>query len=427
MNKLTTFVTPKPSSFIMKSLVYVNRWLNLKGISFLKWIPLLNKMPFVRGLCDITHIHFSHDDKELLRSYFNKDSVSFIGPNHPEFYTDWMLDKEISSYVSPLMAFWATNDIVNGMGDSMQQFWLKNNLIAQIPGTGNQLAKNYSIQHAISGHGVLLHPEGHVGWHSDTISPLFPGIFDMAQQAYIQTEGKKPVYIVPVIWKLSFNKDVTQELHKEFDYVEKDLQLYHSYGMELNERLYQLLLSVFHKISTQWHISTHHDKTLITTQQLIIQQLSSMIALSLNYTLLHDISADIKNMHKLLKTHSYDNHFQIKNMLHDLVSINDFVFDYYGSTISQENIAELLKKIRLRFCTKGFKNTFHKFIPIPVSSRSAYIQVPKALCINELISQGKNKEEILQLMQNTMQSSLNNINQQLIEQGRVISYENLIC
>lgn len=425
MSQLTTFVKPTPQPLVMNMLVHVNRWLNLKGTSLLKWIPLVNKMPLIRGFCDITNIQFSKEDENRLRSYIHKDSVAFIGPNHPEFYTDWMLDKEISARAAPLMASWATHEVVNGMGKTMQKFWLKNNLIAQIPGTGNKEAKDYSIEHAIAGHGVLLHPEGHVGWHSDKIAPLFSGIFDMAYQAYTQTEGKKPVYMIPVLWKLSFNKNVSKELHKEFDYVEKQLQLDSSKGLALNERIYQVFFSLFHNVAIKWniHLNTHH---VLEAQKLIVQQLSAMAAHLLSYTQTDDIEVDLKAMNKLVKNPTQANLKEVKHMLKDISNVNDFTFDYYGETISQENIAELLQKIRIRFCTKGFRNIFHKFVPIPVASRTAYIEVPQAVCINDIVSQGKDKEYALKLMQDRMQSTLDAINQKLVAQGKVISYQNLM-
>lgn len=425
MSQLTTFVKPNPQPLVMNMLVHVNRWLNLKGTSLLKWIPLVNKIPLIRGFCDITNIQFSKEDENRLRSYIHANSVAFIGPNHPEFYTDWMLDKEISARVAPLMASWATHEVVNGMGKTMQKFWLKNNLIAQIPGTGNKEAKDYSIEHAIAGHGVLLHPEGHVGWHSDKIAPLFSGIFDMAYQAYTQTEGKKPVYMIPVLWKLSFNKDVTKELHAEFNYIEKQLYLDSSKGLALNERIYQIFYSIFHNVAMKWNINlnTHH---VVAAQQQIVQQLSGMAAHALAYTQTDDIDVDLKKMNKLVKNYTHDNVKQVKNMLKDISNVHDFTFDYYNETISQENIAELLQKIRIRFCTQGFRNIFHKFVPIPVASRTAYIEVPESVCINDIIAQGKDKEHALKLMQNRMQSTLDSMNQKLIAQGKVISYKNLM-
>lgn len=425
MSQLTTFVKPTPKPFVMNLLVHVNRWINLKGTRLLKWIPLVNQLPFIRGFCDITHIEFSQEDEARLVSYIQPDTVAFIGPNHPEFYTDWMLDKEISARAAPLMASWATHDVVNGMGKTMQKFWLKNNLIAQIPGTGNKDAKDYSIEHAIAGHGVLLHPEGHVGWHSDTVAPLFSGIYDMALQAYEQTQGKKPVYMIPVIWKLSFNKDATQALHKEFNYIEKDLSLPTSKNFSLNIRLQKLFSNIFNVIANKHTISVIED-SVVSMQQQIVQDLSMSCAKQLGYALSDDINVDVKNMNKLVKNYQHADLKKVKGMLKDLNNVRDFTFEYYNSTISQENIAEMLKKIRIRFCTKGFKNIFHKFVPVPVSSRTAYIKVPEAISINDIIAQGHSKEFALELMQQRMQTTLNNINNQLILDNKVITYTNLL-
>lgn len=427
MSQLTTFVKPAPNQKMMKLLVYVNRWLNLKGTSILKWIPLVNKIPLVRGFCDITHIKMSLESENKLRSYINSQTVAFIGPNHPEFYTDWMLDKEISARAAPLMASWATHEVVNGMGKTMQKFWLKNNLIAQIPGTGNKEAKDYSIEHAMAGHGVLLHPEGHVGWHSDKIAPLFSGIYDMAYQAYQNCAGEKPVYMIPVVWKLSFNKNVSSELHSEFNYIEKQLSMDSSRGFELNERLYQLFFSIFHMIAMK-HGVMFEKNEIQHVQEKIIHNLSFQISKELNYSLTGHVEQDIKNFQKILKSQKEHlvHYKNLKRMLEDLNNVYDFKFHYYGDKISQENIAELLQKIRIRFCTKGFRNIFHKFVPIPVSARTAFIEVPNALLLNDLISQGKNKEDILNLMQNVMQQELDNINHTLKSQNKVISYINLL-
>lgn len=425
MSQLTTFVKPTPQPLVMNLLVHVNRWINLKGTSLLKWIPLVNKMPFIRGFCDITAIEFSKEDEARLKTYIQPDTVAFIGPNHPEFYTDWMLDKEISARAAPLMASWATHEVVNGMGKTMQKFWLKNNLIAQIPGTGNKDAKDYSIEHAISGHGVLLHPEGHVGWHGDKIAPLFSGIFDMACQAYQQTDGQKPVYMIPVIWKLSFNKDVTKELHKEFNYIEKDLQLPQSNNTEVNVRLQQVFINIFNKIAEKHTIGVTTN-SVVGLQQHIVQTLTMLAAKELDYSLTGDLASDVKHMNKLVKTLANTDSKKIKVMLKDLVNVRDFTFDYYGQTLSQENIAEMLKKIRIRFCTKGFKNIFHKFVPIPVSSRTAYIQVPEAISINDIVEKNHTKEYALQLMQERMQTTLDSMNKKLVLENKVFTYANLL-
>ena len=149
-------------------------------------------------------------------------SPTFLLPNHPEFFTDWMLDKDIIARAAPQAASWATHGVVNGMGSAMQKFWLWNNLIAQIPG-GSSASKDYSVEWASSGKGVLLHPEGMVGWHPDWIAPLMPGAADMAKDSAILSG--KSAFLQPIVWKIIFKADVSAKLAREAAYVEKRLNV----------------------------------------------------------------------------------------------------------------------------------------------------------------------------------------------------------
>ncbi len=132
----------------------VNRVVMLKGFAGL------------RGVSDVPTIDFPQAEQSRLAAVCGPSMATFVTPNHPEFFTDWMLDKEISARVCPRAAFWATNGVVNGLGLAAQKFWLANNLIAQIPGN-SEPAREHSVAWALKGHVVLLHPEGAVGWHAD--------------------------------------------------------------------------------------------------------------------------------------------------------------------------------------------------------------------------------------------------------------------
>ena len=122
MSSLDVFVPPAPSQWLIRAMTPVNRVVMLKGF------------PGLRGVCDIRTIDFPADEQARLAAVCGEGKATFITPNHPEFFTDWMIDKEISSRVCPRAAFWATNGVVNGLGRLAQKFWLANNLIAQIPG-----------------------------------------------------------------------------------------------------------------------------------------------------------------------------------------------------------------------------------------------------------------------------------------------------
>src|SRR5262247_2779377 len=100
-----TYRDPRPQPWLIHALGPFNRWFIL------------------RGALNLARIEFPAADRARLRAAVNRDTVAFLGPHHPEFMTDWMLDKEISRLVSPLMAHWASWEIVN-LSPPVQRFFL---------------------------------------------------------------------------------------------------------------------------------------------------------------------------------------------------------------------------------------------------------------------------------------------------------------
>ena len=119
---------------VIRVMTAINRVFMLKGIPLLRDLRPFRKVPPFRGLANIRHLDFPAEDEARLSAVCGPGKATFIAPNHPEFFTDWMIDKEIIARVSPLAASWATHGVVNGLGRLAQKFWLANNLIAQIPG-----------------------------------------------------------------------------------------------------------------------------------------------------------------------------------------------------------------------------------------------------------------------------------------------------
>ena len=67
-------------------------------------------MPLIRGYFWLREIDLSAEDEARLRRAVNRETAAFIGPNHPEFGFDWMMDKELSeiwSRRSAMSALWA--------------------------------------------------------------------------------------------------------------------------------------------------------------------------------------------------------------------------------------------------------------------------------------------------------------------------------
>jgi hypothetical protein len=85
---------PRPSPFLIHALGIANRFVVLPGI--------------VR----LHAIDFPRAEAARLRASVTT-RPTFLAPNHPEFMTDWLIDKEISRRVAPLMAHWASYEVVN--------------------------------------------------------------------------------------------------------------------------------------------------------------------------------------------------------------------------------------------------------------------------------------------------------------------------
>ena len=226
-SRLNSFVAPVPNRALIGLMTPVNRILMLKGVPLLRDLPPLNRVPGFRGIANVRQIDFPDADCARLAAVCGAGKATFLTPNHPEFFTDWMIDKYVVSKVSPLAASWATNGVVNGLGPVAQKFWLANNLIAQIPGS-NGAARDHSVSWAAQGHGVLLHPEGMVGWHGDWVAPLMPGAAEMAAEALDRgraADSAFQAWIAPIVWKFKFLRDVDAELGTECAYVEGRLKI----------------------------------------------------------------------------------------------------------------------------------------------------------------------------------------------------------
>ena len=137
LSRLDVFVAPKPNPGLIKAMTGVNRVVMLKGVAGLRDMAPFNRMAGLRGIADVRTIDFPEAERARLAAVCGQGKATFFAPNHPEFFTDWMIDKEILARVCPLAACWATNGVVNGLGKLAQKFWLANNLIAQIPATAN--------------------------------------------------------------------------------------------------------------------------------------------------------------------------------------------------------------------------------------------------------------------------------------------------
>lgn len=419
---LNKFARPRPNETFIKALAPINNIFCLKGIPFLCDVPFLNSIPGIRGICNVRNIDFPQADQNKLRAICGNRKIVFLAPNHPEFFTDWMLDKHVTSLTCKMAANWATHDVVNGLGGVMQKFWLANNLIAQIPGNPGP-SRAYSVEWASKGHGVLLHPEGGVGWHGNYIAPLFPGALEMAREALAENPGFES-YVAPVIWKLVFNNDVSKNLHAECAYVERKLKIENGKTKrEITARVYHIYLTLLERDEKKWDISIPANPSFRERQLLLIKTLREKLCQAIHDSYIpQENELLLRGARRWLRENKTDS---LRDHVRDLVktiarheSLGEYAFK--KDDITQEELAEHLKRIRRDYCKGTLKDTLNAFVPQAAGARTAYIRVPEPFALHT--KEGEKLE--LEHIRKTMQDTLDGINAEIETHGGFIKFEN---
>jgi hypothetical protein len=407
MAKLDVFVAPKPRPGLIKALNFVNRWLMLGGIPVLRSIPL----PGLRGFADIREWDYPAGDQARLKALCGPGRATFVVPNHPEFFTDWMIDKKVLSRAAPLAACWATHGVVNGLGNSAQKFWLANNLIAQIPGDGGG-ARAHSVAWAVKGRGVLLHPEGSVGWHSNYVAPLFAGAAEMALQALAAGRAEDTAfqsYVAPIVWKLVFLGDVSAGLSRECAYVERRLNIVTPQGAGPAQRVFLIYSSLLTRDEMTLGLTGGESAPYNERQKLVAAAVIGKLAALLGVE--PDTGSDWQRLTRRRlrdidrKSAEAGEIRVLSEILFRAARVGGFAFQ--SSEISQEEVAEHLKRIRNDYCSGTFRDGFNKFVPQPVGPRRAILRVMKPLAMQDWRGTAA---EAMQEARQRMQGELDGVN-----------------
>lgn len=419
MPKLNEFTPPRPWPAFSKAMSWVNRILMLHGLPLLRDVPGLRRIPGIRGLADVRKIHVSEGEISKLKALCADGGATFLLPNHPEFFTDWMLDKEIITRAAPECASWATNGVVNGMGGAMQKFWLWNNLVAQIPGN-SQPARDFSVDWALKGKSVLLHPEGAVGWHANYVAALMPGAAMMALDAKSKALDKT-VRLIPLVWKLAFAEDATAGLTAESAYVERRLKLDVVTGANPAERVH----SIFHRLFDREAINAgadgwSYDAPLKTKRDRLAAKLASILESWLGDG---EAGRDAAVVAQLVKRKARDSDrkdlpetraaTKQADKLSLVLRLGDFAFE--KAEITAEQVAEHLKRLRNDWCKGSFRDTMNKFVPQPVARRHAHIRILEPV----EVTGGEDPAHVMGLVRHAMQTTLDEINAGLEKAGRL--------
>lgn len=321
-------------------------------------------------------------DLARLRAAVNPATAAFVGPNHPEFTTDWMIDKELSARLSPLMAHWASYEIVNA-SPLAQRFWLANHLIANAPGGDGRV---YSVRWALTGHGVLLHPEGTATWQAERVAPLLPGIVEMALDAAAQSE--RPVFVVPVVWRAAFVGDAWPALAREMAVIERALGVPSSeHGCEAL-RFARLMAHTLVSRAEQLGLAAptldpeRPGRDYFPAQ---VAQLSAVrAALESRYGALDpDIARAQHAVRKGMRARATQDPVGVREdrarlaEMQRLAGVDPALYD--RPAIGPEAVAENLKRLRAALVTRGFRHALHNMVPLAVAPRTMHLRAPEPL------------------------------------------------
>jgi hypothetical protein len=391
--------------------------------ALIRAVGWLNRLLVLPHLTRLASFDLPGADLERLRSAVRPGTAAFLGPNHPEFFTDWMIDKELSSRVSPLMAHWASYEIVN-VSPLAQWLWLRNNLIANVPGGGG---REYSIRWALAGHGVLLHPEGTASWHGEQVGPLMPGIVDLAWETCARARAANrdvPVLLVPVVWRLHFVGDVSSGLAREMAHIERSLELAPGEGMQVGERFAALQANLLgHQCETLGLPAPSAPAGLRGAEYFAAQEaVAAAIARELESRGARVEHDPARIMHRARRSAraapERPERERDRRLYLELWRLEGFPRALYDTpALTQEAIAENLKRIRSVFVTRGRGDALHNVVPVPVGRRAARVRVPEPIVVHEAFAAagdaGTTKARLLETLHARLQGTLDALNVEL--------------
>lgn len=425
--KLTTFVPPRPSPRLMRVVDAFNRRLLLSGIPLLRDSPFFKKFPLISGVAKVQRLDFIPEEEAALKKLLSSGNASFVAANHPEFFTDWVLDRELAARFAPDMALWMPPQLVNG---SFQKFWLKNNYVASLTGPDANPAKVYSLEWALKGKSVLLHPEFQSGWHGQEISPIYPSVAEMALRAQLTLErqkSEKAAYIVPVVWKLRFLQDEDDALHQEVDYVEQKLGLKKNGSEKLERRVYGLVEQLLEQEELKCSIQPVYKKTFNERWEHLYAHCLKLI-FEKDVEKFSAVSPDIAVRHAQRRI-QIPSH--LSPVLIAFIWLARFSPRYYDKEhMTQEQLAEIIKRVRQDHCEGAWVDKVNQVLPSPVGPRVAYFAIAPAISMtefrkaNSLKSLEKAKEDLTRTLRARMQSALDDLNKRVTEHSGYVIYPN---
>jgi hypothetical protein len=430
------FARPIPSRLLMSVLSPVNRCLILQGMPGLRRLPLVWNLPLLRDLpgpgstAKVLEVDFPESEIARFKQYINADTAAFIGPNHPEFFTDWSLDKYFADRVSPQMSHWAWYGTVNA-NPFMQGFWLRNNLISNAP-NGKEEAKQYAIDWVKRGYGNLLHPEGSVNWTADKVQTIFGGIIDMSirtSRELIDAGDARPVYAIPMLSKYFFVEDVSAALAAELGQIERRLGFPSDRQARLEDRFFALQERILARQRAAFDSECAQVK--ITPQNFFAVQRQFQEELLARLRAIYGehagiLSAQLRAYEKEIKQlrpaekvpqddPSLRRYKEETKLVAEIRRLDTLQAEVYATeSLTQEQIAETLKRTKRDLVNKTFLDGLRNMMPVAAGWRKVLLRCGDPINVRERVEQHRGdvedlSEELVTEFRRRMQTKLDEL------------------
>jgi hypothetical protein len=341
-------------------------------------VTWLNRAIALPRLARVAQLDLPAADLVRLRDVVRPGAAAFLAPNHPEFLTDLVLDKEISARVSPIMAFWMAHAIVDAspLGRAL---WLRHDVISNRPDGDGRAA---SVRWALSGRGVLLHPEGTASWHGGHVGPLMPGVAELAALTVASAPGV-PTWVVPIVWRLRFRGDASAGLGREMGVIERALDLGSGDGLPPGERFAVLAGRLLERRRAV--LDLPGAGTSVAGAGYFAAQAATVAALRERLGL--DPAAAPAGLARLMRRAQRARDARERERWLELWRLEGFAPAIYDRpALEPERIAESLKRVRSALVRDGWRNALHNVVPRPVADRLAHVRVPGPIAAHEFLA-----------------------------------------
>ncbi len=377
---------PRANPVLMWITRFLIHHLGFSGMPLLaplfRWLDIF---PWFRGV-RMRGIDFPADHLARARAAASKDTAAFIAPNHPEFFTDFLMGHAVGSMISRKLAFWVGFDLVNG---PLRIIWLRHNLIANAPGGGG---KRYSRKAALRGDGVFIHPEGDVGWTGHTVQKVFAGVAHLPLTCFDDERyDGRDVFIVPLAYRYRFCEDPSRGLRREMDLIEARLSLPPTTG-DVGERFFALQR---HLLARQ---AAAHDVDLPPVTDENFFDLQDRFFTALQEGLEEDLGLESRG-HPADRIVAIEQRLRVvrrtaengeqryragNRRFQEMRRAYHFSRRCYGTDeLTLEQVAESLKRIRQDLFTGRFWDWLRAMMPFPVADRVAHVRTLAPILVND--------------------------------------------